>query len=100
MKCEQGDMAKIIHAMTPSNVGKIVHVAEYIGKFKKNESFEHNGNYCQAAVTDHHWWITAEFGLATQAGPASGAYIADSWLEPIRPTAQKTTSKEDIELEA
>ena len=100
MKCEAGDMAKIIHALTPANIGKTVHVAEYIGHFKKNTIFDFRGMPCKAVVTDHYWWIEAEFGLYTLLGQSPKAYIADTWLEPLRPTAQTTTSKEDIEIEA
>ena len=33
MKCEKGDLAKIIYSINPDNEGKIVLVVKYIGKF-------------------------------------------------------------------
>ena len=53
MKCEQGDMAKIIHSIRPSNIGKTVLVKEYIGHFKQGEVFDFRGVPCKALVTDH-----------------------------------------------
>jgi hypothetical protein len=84
MKCKQGDWAKIIFSLRPENVGRIVKVSEYIGKFKAGDDFEFRQFACKAAVTDHFWWIEAE-DLAIGLGPSPRAYIADSWLEPLRP---------------
>ena len=39
MKCKAGDFARIIYSVNPSNVGRVVKVVEYIGKFEANESF-------------------------------------------------------------
>ena len=35
MKCEQGDIAKIIMSLRPQNIGKTVLVENYIGHFNK-----------------------------------------------------------------
>ncbi len=100
MKCEQGDMAKILHANMKSNIGKIVFVSEYIGKFSANEDFQFREITCKAPVADHYWWIESEYGLNNMLGTTPRAYIADTWLEPIRPEGLTIETKEDVELEA
>lgn len=97
MKCEQGDLAKIIMSIRPSNIGKQVLVEEYIGKFQAGENFQFRGIVCMAPVTDHYWWIATEYGLQNMLGDTPKAYIADSWLEPIRP--EKSVQKEDVKLD-
>jgi hypothetical protein len=97
MKCEQGDLAKIIMSVRPTNVGKTVLVAEYIGHFQSGENFNFRGINCTALITDHYWWIESEFGLKNQLGETPRAYIPDTWLEPIRP--EKTVQKEDVKLD-
>lgn len=98
MKCEQGDIAKIIMSIRPTNIGKQVLVEEYIGKFNAGENFEFRGIVCTAPVPDHYWWIATEYGLQNMLGDTPKAYIADSWLEPIRPEKliQKEITKVDI----
>ena len=97
MKCKQGDIAKIIYSLNPENVGRIVKVVEYIGKFEKGSQFAYRGLVCQTLVTDHQWWIEAE-DLSISLGPSPKAYIADSWLEPIRPKKDnEELTAEDIE---
>lgn len=98
MKCEQGDLAKIIYSLRPNNLGKTVLVVEYIGKFTQGESFQFKGIECKAPINDHYWWISTEFGLSNMYGDTPKAYIADSWLDPIRPEKQieKVTEKIDI----
>ena len=98
MKCTHGDIARIIFSVRPENVGRIVKVAEYIGRFQANETFEFRGMPCMALVTDHYWWIEAD-DLSIQFGPSPRAYIADTWLEPIRPEQEKTTEKVEEELD-
>jgi hypothetical protein len=94
MKCEQGDMAKIIYSVRPSNLGKIVFVEDYIGHFQQGESFDFRGIECKAPVTDHYWWISTEYGLSNMLGETPKAYIADTWLEPLRP--EKQTENESV----
>jgi hypothetical protein len=94
MKCQQGDLAKIIYSIRPENIGKIVLVKEYIGKYSKGDSFDFKGIKCLCAVNDHYWWITAEYGLENQYGDTSQAYIPDTWLEPLRPDSDKIKQKE------
>jgi hypothetical protein len=98
MKCEQGDLAKIIMSLRPTNIGKTVLVAEYIGQFSQGEDFQFRGIPCKAIITDHYWWIESEFGLKNQLGETPRAYIPDTWLEPIRPDklVQKEQEKLDI----
>jgi hypothetical protein len=98
MKCEKGDLAKIIYSIRPSNLGKTVLVDEYIGKFEQGEMFEFRGVPCKAQVTDHYWWISTEYGLQNMLGDTPKAYIPDTWLEPIRPekTVEKEKEKFDI----
>jgi len=90
MKCKQGDFARIIHSVNPSNIGRVVKVVEYIGKFEANEQFEAHGMTCTCPVHDHYWWIQGD-DIDIQLGPSPKAYIADTWLEPIR------SEQEDIE---
>ena len=97
MKCEQGDIAKIIMSIRPTNIGKQVLVEQYIGKFQAGEDFDFRGIVCKAPVTDHYWWIATEYGLQNMLGDTPKAYIADSWLEPIRP--EKLVQKEDVKLD-
>lgn len=98
MKCEQGDIAKIIISIRPSNIGKQVLVETYIGHFKQGETFDFRGISCTAPVTDHYWWIATDYGLTNMLGDTPKAYIADSWLEPIRPEKLSQTEKESIDL--
>jgi len=97
MKCKQGDVARIIHSVRPENIGRTVKVVEYIGKYEAKEQWQFRGMPCQAPVHDHYWWIEAD-DLSIGFGPSPRAYIADTWLEPIRPEQEKTKSKVDIEL--
>jgi hypothetical protein len=100
MKCEQGDLAKIIYSIRPSNLGKIVLVEDYIGHFQAGEEFEFRGIPCRALVTDHYWWISAEYGLKNMLGDTPKAYIADTWLDPIRPDKMVEQTKEEIDISA
>ena len=88
MKCEQGDKAIIIFSIRPENIGRIVNVKEYIGKFQKGEKFQFRGMSCQCIINDHYWWIEAD-DLSIGLGPSPVAYIADSWLEPIFPNKKE-----------
>jgi len=97
MKCEQGDLAKIIMSLRPSNIGKTVLVEKYIGHFKAGEEFDFRGVPCKAQITDHFWWISTEFGLSNMYGDTPKAYIPDTWLEPIRP--DKLVQKESKEVD-
>jgi hypothetical protein len=99
MNCQEGDLATIVFSIRPENVGRIVRVAEYIGRFNRDESFEFRGIPCKAAVTDHYWWIEAE-DLNVMFGPSPRAYIADTWLRPIKPPGEKHKQKENIEVNA
>ena len=98
MNVSAGDKAVIIFSINPANVGRIVNVSEYIGKFKANEQFEAYGMPCMAMVHDHYWWIEAE-DLSIQLGPSPRAYIADSWLRKIEPPKDILHKKEDLELD-
>lgn len=99
MKCEQGDLAKIIYSIRPENVGKIVVVESYIGHYRRGDTFDFRGIACQCAVTDHYWWISADRGLFNMMGDTPKAYIADTWLEPIRPDKLSQVEKVDKEIE-
>ena len=83
MKCKQGDFARIIHSVNPSNIGRVVKVVEYIGKFKQGEQFEALGMTCTCIVHDHYWWIEGD-DITIQFGPSPKAYIADTWLSVIK----------------
>ena len=97
MKCQQGDLARIIYSVNPANKGRIVKVVEYIGKFDAKEVFQYRGILSTALVSDHYWWIEAD-DLTIQLGPSPRAYIADTWLEPIRPKKKEEgLTAEEIE---
>ena len=98
MNCQQGDKAVIIFSINPKNVGRIVDVTEYIGKFSEREQFQFRGLVCQAPVTDHYWWIEAD-DLNIQLGPSPKAYIADSWLRKITNPKEKLTDTIEKELD-
>ena len=98
MKCKQGDYARIIYSIRPENIGRVVKVVEYIGKFQQGEQFEFRNMPCKCAVTDHHWWIEGD-DITIQFGPSPKAYIADTWLEPIRPEKENTLEKVEKELD-
>jgi len=97
MKCKQGDVAVIKFSMRPENIGRIVKVAEHIGRYEAGTLFQYRGMPCQASITDNYWWIEAD-DLTIGLGPSPRAYIPDSWLEPIRPDdKEKDKASEDIE---
>ena len=98
MNVSEGDKAIIVFSYNKENIGRIVNVAEYIGKFKQGEQFEAYGMKSQCFVTDHYWWIKAE-DLTIQLGPSPKAYIADSWLRKIEPPKEKLSKKEEKELD-
>lgn len=98
MKCEAGDLAKIIHSIRPANIGKTVLVEEYIGHLKQGEEFQFRGITCKAMITDHYWWIATEYGLTNMLGDTPKAYIPDTWLDPIRPEKLKQQEKEKIDI--
>ena len=98
MNVQEGDKAVIVFSIRPENVGRVVNVAEYIGKFKEGEQFEYRGLPAQALVSDHHWWIEAE-DLSIGFGPSPRAYIADSWLRKIEPPKEKLSKKVEKELD-
>ena len=98
MNVGEGDKAVIVFSVNPGNVGRIVDVSEYIGKFKEGETFEAYGMTCTCLVTDHFWWIKAE-DINIQLGPSPQAYIADSWLRKIIPPKEKLTDTIEKELD-
>ena len=100
MKCEKGDIAKIIMSLRPSNIGKTVLVENYIGHFKQGEEFDFRGIVCTAQITDHYWWIATDYGLQNMLGDTPKAYIPDTWLEPIRPEKLSQSEEERLDLTA
>ena len=98
MNCQQGDKAVIVFSVNPANIGRVVHVSEYISKFERNETFEAYGMPCMAVVHDHYWWIEAE-DLDIQLGPSPRAYIADSWLRPLKDPKKKQATVEKTSLD-
>ena len=97
MKCTQGDVAHITFSIRPQNVGLIVKVNEYIGKCEKGEQFQFRGMPCQCLISDHYWWIEAE-DITTLLGPSPQAYIADSWLEPIKQPKKAIKVKKEVDI--
>ena len=98
MKCEAGDVAKILFSVNPANIGRIVRVVEYIGEFTEREKFQYNGMPCMAPISDNYWWIEAD-DLNIQLGPSPKAYIADSWLRKIVNPDKKVSTKAQKELD-
>jgi hypothetical protein len=98
MKCEQGDIAKIIMSLRPNNIGKQVLVEDYIGHFKEGETFDFRGIVCKAQITDHYWWIATEYGLSNMYGDTPKAYIPDTWLEPVRPEKLFQKERESLDI--
>jgi hypothetical protein len=98
MKCNPGDFAHIIYSINPDNIGRVVKVVEYIGKFEAGEQFEAYGMTCTCAVHDHYWWIEGD-DITIHLGPSPRAYIADTWLEPIKNPNKKIEEKTEIELD-
>ena len=99
MKCEQGDLAKIIMSLRPENIGKTVIVDLYIGHFTQGEMFDFRGVPCKAMITDHYWWVASD-ALSNGHGDTPKAYIPDTWLEPLRPNKLTQEETEDISLTA
>jgi hypothetical protein len=97
MNVNEGDKAVIVFSIRPENVGRVVNVAEYVGKFKEGEQFDFRGMPCQALVHDHYWWIEAD-DLSIQYGPSPRAYIADSWLRKLDNTKEKISKKEETDI--
>ena len=98
MNVSEGDLAHIVFSIRPQNVGRVVKVTEYIGKFEEGEKFQFRGMPCQALVHDHYWWIEAD-DLEIGIGPSPRAYIADSWLRKIVPPEEKLAKEEEKELD-
>lgn len=97
MNVHEGDKAVIVFSINPANIGRVVHVSEYIGKFKAGEQFESYGMTSTCLVHDHYWWIEAD-DLDIQLGPSPRAYIADSWLRPLKDPKKKQTTVEKTSL--
>lgn len=98
MKCEAGDLAKIIHSLRPTNIGKTVLVDSYIGHFKAGEVFDFRGIPCKALITDHYWWVATDHGITNMLGDTPKAYIPDTWLDPIRPEKQIQKEKTVVDI--
>jgi hypothetical protein len=99
MKCKQGDLARIIFSIRPENIGRIVKVKEYVGKFQQGENFQFRGMVCRCLIHDHYWWIEAD-DLSIGLGVAPQAYIPDMWLEPIRPANDSIIEEELVDIAA
>lgn len=98
MNVSEGDKAVIVFSVNPKNVGRIVHVAQYIGRFGQKEQFDFRGMPCEAPVTDHYWWVEAD-DLTIMLGPSPRAYIADSWLRKLVDPSKKVSTKAQKELD-
>jgi len=98
MKCETGDLARIVFSIRQENIGRIVRVKEYIGHFQQGETFQFRGQPCKCAVPDHYWWIGGD-DITILYGPAPQAYIPDSWLQPIRPEDREESDVAERDLE-
>jgi len=84
--------------VNPGNIGRVVKVVEYIGKYQAGEQFEAHGMTCTCLVHDHFWWIEGD-DINIQLGPSPKAYIADTWLEPIRPDKEEKQEEAEQKLD-
>ena len=64
----------------------------------QGESFDFRGVSCKAIITDHYWWVSAEYGLKNMLGETPKVYCPDTWLDPIRPEKQIQKEKEKIDI--
>lgn len=65
---------------------------------EEGDPIDFRGIVCKAPITDHYWWISIEHGLQNMLGDTPKAYIADTWLEPIRPEKQFQKEEERLDL--
>ena len=98
MNVSEGDRAVIVFSVNRKNVGRIVNVAPYIGRFAQKEQLDFPGMPCEAPVTDHYWWIEAD-DIEIAIGPSPRAYIADSWLRKLVDPDKKVSTKQQKELD-
>ena len=96
MKCKTGDLAFVIKALRPANIGKVVTVETHIGYLTRGEQFKWNGEVWTAFETDDTWVVSSSSGLETMYGTSKQAIVPDSWLRPIQPDADPVD--EDTEL--
>jgi hypothetical protein len=55
-----------------------------LGKFERGENITWNGESFVSPDSDYIWVVTSKSQLETLYGPSIEAFIADSWLIPIR----------------
>ena len=79
---KKNELAFIIKANRPANIGRIVTAVSCIGKVEAGQKFEWNGEVWRSPITDNIWII--EGNIETLYGSARQAYIPESWLKPIR----------------
>jgi hypothetical protein len=91
MNCKQGDLAYIIKAIRPENIGKVVQCIECIGFYEQYSSFGLHGEVWWAPTSDYLWVIQNSGSIETFFGTSKEAVIPDSWLRPIK------TDPEDLE---
>jgi hypothetical protein len=95
MRCKQGDLAYIIKALRPENVGKVVQCVECIGFHERFQAFGLHGETWVSPDSDYLWVIKNSGSITTLYGPAKEAVIPDSWLRPIKADPSDTLD-EDI----
>jgi hypothetical protein len=100
-RCKQGDLAFIIKAIRPSNIGLIVLVEEYVGYFQRGEEYYYGGLRLIAYDTGHAWKVTSSSkSIDTIDGKSNFALTIDTWLTPIKGLPEDEENLyEDLEIE-
>lgn len=85
MNCKKGDMAIVVGARNPANLGKIVTCLEYVGTVPNINNMEFVNTDC--------WLTDGKFvgrNLFTgQILPFSTPYCSDSYMMPITPDSKQ-----------
>lgn len=92
LNCKQGDLAFIVSARNPENVGKIVTVAVALGPKARGDEFIYDGQQYVIETTGFYWIIEGsltvrhfdDFGTPTKTASSSRAIAMDASLRPIR----------------
>lgn len=100
MKCTMGDLAYIINAIRPENIGLVVECKESIGYHLRGDIVDLMGERYIAIDSDNYWIISSPTGdITTQYGLSKISFIPDTWLEPIVPKKLDTDTTKTLELD-
>ena len=99
MRCKQGQLAYIINALRPENIGKPVTTMKYLGYFMISEPIAWGYDIITACISYHFWVIESQSGIETLYGGSKQAVIPDSWLKPIDEGTPDVTESKSKDLE-